>query len=304
MLSGGLRVLGWRLLGAFGLIAPLILILWMDDQCSGRQPGIWLVPLAIFVAGSAAAELVGLFTDQVAGLRRSPAAIAAVLLMVVASLPTFWPNLQECPLGIWGFSVFGVFVALAVLLLAELANFTNGDRLAERIGITILGVVSVTLPLCCFLNLRIQVGGRLGILLIVSAIFVVKCSDAGAYFVGKAFGRHKLAPRVSPGKTWEGAVGGLIAAATAAWAFHYWILPRFIANSVANPTAHGGTFVLIYAVCLYSAGVLGDLAESMLKRSAAKKDSAGWLPGLGGFLDVIDSILWAAPVAYLFWAIG
>jgi phosphatidate cytidylyltransferase len=114
-------------------------------------------------------------------------------------------------------------------------------------------------------------------------VFVVIAADIGAYFVGRGFGSHKLAPRVSPGKTWEGAIGGLCTVALVAWAgAAHFALP------VRLCVAFG------CAVGVFS--VIGDLTESMFKRSAGLKDSGALLPGHGGILDRIDSVTAAAPL--------
>jgi phosphatidate cytidylyltransferase len=123
-------------------------------------------------------------------------------------------------------------------------------------------------------------------------VFVIKSSDIGAYTFGRLFGRHKLAPRVSPGKTWEGLGGAVVFAAVVSLAFalifgimRVWIAPVF-----------GATMAVV--------GQLSDLSESMLKRDAQQKDSSNRVPGFGGILDVIDSPLFAAPCAYLFLAVA
>jgi phosphatidate cytidylyltransferase len=130
-----------------------------------------------------------------------------------------------------------------------------------------------------------------GPLAFLAFIFVIKSSDIGAYTFGRLFGRHKLAPRVSPGKTWEGLGGAVVFAAVVSFAFaaafgimRVWVAPVFGA---------------IMAVV----GQLSDLSESMLKRDAQQKDSSNRVPGFGGILDVIDSPLFAAPCAYLFFAV-
>jgi len=118
---------------------------------------------------------------------------------------------------------------------------------------------------------------------------VLMGSDAAAYYGGRAFGRHKLAPTVSPGKTWEGAVAGMLASLLLAAAAHYWFfleLPLKLA--------------LPLAAVMNVVGVLGDLTESALKRSVGKKDTAQILPGHGGVLDRIDSLLFNAPLIYYF----
>jgi phosphatidate cytidylyltransferase len=125
--------------------------------------------------------------------------------------------------------------------------------------------------------------------------------DIGAFTVGKICGRTKLAPRLSPGKTIEGAIGGLVFAC-----FGSWVALAVIAPLIA-PLPSGwvppGRGWLIYGVAVGATGMVGDLAESLIKRDMGTKDSSLWLPGFGGVLDLLDSVLLAAPVAYLFWSL-
>ena len=118
---------------------------------------------------------------------------------------------------------------------------------------------------------------------------VLMGSDIGAYYVGRAFGKHKLAPSVSPGKTWEGAIGGLVAALGMATLAHFWFFPEL-------PLKWGLPLALVMTVL----GILGDLTESALKRGAGTKDAAKILPGHGGMLDRLDSLLFNAPLLYYF----
>jgi phosphatidate cytidylyltransferase len=131
-----------------------------------------------------------------------------------------------------------------------------------------------------------------GYKLVFFLLLVVWVGDSGAYYVGKQFGKHKLSPRISPKKTVEGLIGGMTASIIAAIVAHYTFFPKF-------PLLHA----IIAGVILSFAGVIGDLAESMWKRSAAVKDSGTLLPGHGGFLDRFDSILFTAPILYCYWTL-
>lgn len=138
--------------------------------------------------------------------------------------------------------------------------------------------------------------------LLLYLIVVVKASDVGAYFVGSLIGRHKLFPRISPGKTWEGLAGGLASGVLASVLF---------SRLAHDPAAAPGDVVFGRLILhpsqiwrlgafLAAIGVLGDLVESLLKRSAGMKDSGHLFPGMGGILDVLDSLLFAAPALYFY----
>ena len=118
---------------------------------------------------------------------------------------------------------------------------------------------------------------------------VLMGSDAGAYYTGRAFGKRKLAPSISPGKTWEGAVGGIVAALAMAALAHFWFFRELPLK-----------YMLPLAAIMALLGILGDLAESALKRGAGAKDAANILPGHGGILDRLDSLLFNAPLIYYF----
>jgi phosphatidate cytidylyltransferase len=142
-----------------------------------------------------------------------------------------------------------------------------------------------------------------GLLAMLSMVIVVKATDIGAYTVGRLWGRRKLAPLLSPGKTWEGAAGGLAFALAGAL-----LALGPLAHALGVASNRGWVAwvacAAIYALLVSSAGIVGDLAESLLKRDAGVKDSSTWLPGFGGVLDLLDSLLVAAPVAYFCWISG
>ena len=129
--------------------------------------------------------------------------------------------------------------------------------------------------------------------LIIGIILLTKTCDSGAYFTGRAIGRHKMIPWLSPGKTWEGLAGGIISAILVGWLLALaseWLPPGERRVPVWLGMAAGALFAVV--------GQLGDLTMSLFKRGAGMKDSSKILPGLGGVLDVMDSPLLVAPVAY------
>jgi phosphatidate cytidylyltransferase len=121
-------------------------------------------------------------------------------------------------------------------------------------------------------------------------VFVPKGGDIGAYLTGRLIGRTRMSPLLSPKKTWEGLAGGMAAAVGVAFAINY-LAPAPVLSASPWP-------VLGFGLTVGLAGVLGDLAESLIKRDGRQKDASQTVPGFGGVLDVVDSILFAAPVAY------
>jgi phosphatidate cytidylyltransferase len=126
-------------------------------------------------------------------------------------------------------------------------------------------------------------------LLFLFILFSVWISDSAAYFIGKSFGKHKLAPRVSPKKTWEGAVAGFVGGAGG-----FLLLSLFFLSSLPIMDS------IVIGVIIGTVGQIGDLAESQLKRDAGVKDSSALIPGHGGILDRFDSLLFIMPVVALY----
>ncbi len=166
------------------------------------------------------------------------------------------------------------------------------ERMIPSVGVTVLSVMYIALLGGHLIAVRVGFEPSLSRHLLAFFFLVLMGSDSAAYYGGRMFGRHKLAPSVSPGKTWEGAIAGMLASLLLAAAAHYW----FFLNLPLR-------FALPLAAVMNVAGVLGDLTESALKRSAGAKDTAQILPGHGGILDRIDSLLFNAPLIYYFaWA--
>lgn len=178
-----------------------------------------------------------------------------------------------------------LLLALSFLALIIYQYKKNGfTGLLENCGAALFAIIYLGLLTSFILAIRIE----FGVLYLLMFIFVVKYADVGAYFTGVLFGRHKFSPVISPGKTWEGLIGAIIFATIVACAF----AAVFHIISIKGALVFGPLFAFI--------GQMGDLAESAIKRQAAQKDSAGTIPGFGGILDVIDSLLVSAVFAYLF----
>jgi phosphatidate cytidylyltransferase len=175
----------------------------------------------------------------------------------------------------------GVVLSLALLLLLP-----KGEGVFTSWAWAMAGVWYVGWLLSLLVALRID-GGRGWVYLAILATFG---SDTAAYFIGRAFGRHKMAPRISPGKTWEGAVGGLLGGIIISLLFT-------LNTPVQLPVGYGGAVLLGLLISVF--GQAGDLAESLLKRSTGVKESGGLLAGHGGLLDRLDSVLFAGAAVYV-----
>jgi phosphatidate cytidylyltransferase len=163
------------------------------------------------------------------------------------------------------------------------------ERMIPMTGATVLGVCYVVLLGGHLVALRTGFPMPLAADLLSFFFLVLMGSDTAAYYTGRAYGRHKLAPSVSPGKTWEGALGGVAASLSFAVLAHYWFFPELQLRAA-----------LPLAAIMNVLGVFGDLTESALKRGSGAKDAAKILPGHGGLLDRLDSLLFNAPVIYYF----
>lgn len=181
---------------------------------------------------------------------------------------------------------FAAVFWLAVLLL--LLGYPRGQQLwSSQIMRLLLGIIMLSLAWAAILFIRYHGHGQFWVIYVVA---VVVCADVGAYFAGKTFGHIKLAPAVSPGKSWEGLIGGLLVALLFALGLTQWFATR-----PESPLPEQGVLLLVTAV-LAGASVLGDLFESMLKRGCGLKDSGNILPGHGGVLDRIDGLTAALPI--------
>ena len=183
----------------------------------------------------------------------------------------------------------GVFLTLLVI---PGYYVLRGGDLAEALpssGIAVLATLYVGMLAGSLIRLRNDFPIE-GPKLVFFLLIVVWMGDTGAYYFGKSFGKHRMSPRISPKKTIEGGIGGIVTSIASAIAIHFTFFPQF-------PLLHAAIAGLVLSVT----GVIGDLAESMWKRSADVKDSGTLLPGHGGFLDRFDSVFYATPILYSYW---
>jgi phosphatidate cytidylyltransferase len=285
-------MLRWRLtLGAL-FIALLVGLCWLDARSD--TAGIWLLPLALLLSLAATQETLDLLT--VDGVRPQSLVAYGGNFLIVGSNALPLLGVEMLPSQAWPFVTLGVvlFIAFAV----EVFRYAPQQQATLRLALTSLAIVYVGVCLSSVVQLRL-LGSGMGLAALAALILVVKLSDTGAYTVGRLVGRTKLAPRLSPGKTIEGSLGGLAAGVLGALAAFYWVLPSLAER---NYQLAAGTW-LWFGLSVGIAGMIGDLAESLLKREAGCKDSSRWMPGFGGVLDLLDSILLGAPVAYLAWVL-
>jgi phosphatidate cytidylyltransferase len=182
----------------------------------------------------------------------------------------------------------GVFLALLVIPGWYVVSKGNLEEALPSSAIAVLATLYVGMLGGSLIRLHSDFAD--GAKLVFFLLLVVWLGDSGAYYVGSNFGRHKLSPRISPKKTVEGLIGGVASSVATAVVIHFTFFRNF-------PLVHA----IIAGVILSLAGVIGDLAESMWKRSADVKDSGTLIPGHGGFLDRFDSIFYATPILYVYW---
>lgn len=298
-----------RLRTSAALIAIVVVLLLLDlyyPPIWSGAGGFWLLPLLLFFSLGTAWDLVGLMARSGRASDRPVAIAATAVITLSAAVPMLWPLTgsaypPDCPIGRLGWIVVASVTGTFGVLVREVIRFRVTPR--EGIERALSGVfVShyVGVPMALLIALR-GLGGdpRWGLAALVTTIAVTKSSDAGAYFVGKLVGRHKLIPWLSPGKTWEGVLGGIVAATLVAAACLRWGFPGAPSIGALSPSPY---WAIVLGPVLAVSGMAGDLAESFVKRLSGAKDSGNWLPGLGGVWDVTDSLIAAVMPAFLCFA--
>lgn len=238
---------------------------------------LWLPPFATMIAMTAVVLAGAWEWSAFLRLQRIGGRVLYVFA-VAACLPVLWQLTLAEPVRLLVLSVALVWWVLALLWVVF------APRRAAAWSAALAGLLALTPAWVALVRLRIDVPR--GEQWLLFALCLVWAADVGAYFAGRSLGRHKLAPQVSPGKTWEGVLGGLVLASlVAVWGSYWFALPA----------------LQLVPLCLgvVAFSVVGDLTESLLKRFAGLKDSGTLFPGHGGVMDRIDSLTSALPVLLL-----
>ncbi|MDR1924370.1 MAG: phosphatidate cytidylyltransferase [Planctomycetaceae bacterium] len=306
-----------RLVVGVSIITVLLLLCYLDYHIgpfSKREHRIWLprgvilVPFYVLCVIFLSREVIRIL--NAAGLHPLSWTVylGNILITVnswLANVIQQW-NLEVCKQQIspggwhWAstaslFALLTISFAVMISFAAEMRRYSHPGGVTINLAGSIFAVSYLGL-LSCFM---IQLYMAYGVIALLSVVIVTKMSDMGAYFIGKSIGRNKMSPDLSPGKTIEGAIGGILFACIGAWLWFAVAIPQYetkLASSIYG--------WIIFGVIVAIAGMIGDLAGSLIKRDSRMKDSGHSVPGFGGVLDVFDSLLMASPAAYFLWTFG
>lgn len=244
----------------------------------------WLQPVFVVLTGAVIIAALWEYYHIAKGSGIDPVAsigiIGSICYLYMVYLTIDRPDLSDWPLIVLGLILFSAFLSY---FFSGISPFTN-------LAVTVFGVVYLTVPLGAFIPINL-VYGRYWLLYL---LLVTKLTDVGAYLVGKQWGKHKMAPVISPKKTWEGAVGGFLIGTFSSYVLHKTSV-FFFGPGLFNSSLQSLGFGAIMSIVAQ----IGDLSESLLKRDSGVKDS-NRLPGLGGMLDMVDSLVFTTPLLYFF----
>jgi phosphatidate cytidylyltransferase len=287
-------MLFWRLVFGPILIMSFVGLLWADLRLGPRAP--LLALLVALIAIRMSWEYARLL--QVRSFRLNWHVLALLASGVVLA------NWFPIP-GLTGMSaslaqlgppmlVFGL--ALMLLFTRAMYHFEQPGTSLENLGAEVLGLCYIAILTSTTAQLRWVGDGLLGYIPLASLVVTVKCGDTSAFFVGRALGGARMAPRISPGKTVSGGIAALVGGMLGGC---LWL--RFALPGLTGQPAGPLWALLLYGLLIALAGMLGDLAESLIKRDVGQKDAPPLFPGFGGLLDVVDSVLFCGPLALLLW---
>jgi phosphatidate cytidylyltransferase len=244
--------------------------------------GGWIFVCLVALMGAIAIfELYGLFNNGNTYPLRIWGVLTGLVVILLPKLSTQFPQI------LWTELLLGLGILLLVLSL-----FRTKGRQTDNLGATVFGVFYPAIFIQYILRLReIHPDNQLSLMIILTVFFGVIATDTLAYYTGKSLGKHPLFPRISPAKTWEGLIGGILGCG----AFVFFMTQYFLQPLQLQPLQ----IAILVLICSVGSQI-GDLVESMLKRAVSAKDSGAILPGHGGILDRTDGLLFIAPIAYYF----
>lgn len=299
--------LSGRLVFGTALAAAIISLCWLD-VASGAPAGLFIFPVLVLLVILSGNEIVSLCRG--AGVMPVPWVVHLGNLLTISAtwgMALFWLRWEVLHpdrfIRSWDLAAVSSMAAIMALAATVFLAFVVEMQRYRRPGganINVAGTVYAVCYIGLLASFIVQLRMAFGMEALASFLLVVKMGDTGAFTVGKMLGRHRMAPQLSPKKTVEGAVGAVIFGVLGAFLAFYVLLPLFGLGGLHVTALH----CTIYGVVLALVGMIGDLAESLIKRDAQQKDSSQLVPGLGGALDLIDSCLMAAPVGYIFWLFG
>ena len=273
-----------RVISAFVAFVGIVLVMWVGLPL--------LAPLYLFVSLTSIQEYAKMMKLRGIPIRRRSLWVATVLTLP-ASLPVTYQGMFDMQPLFAGVSWREALLGLVALYLIGLEVTRPNENSLQAVVFSFFGYLYIPWMLGYTITLRYTPDGVLGLWYLVLPMLAIVGSDIGAYVVGSLFGKPKLAPQLSPNKTLEGSFGGLAFATVAVLVTAYG-LEHFSNLRIDLYDA------ILFSILVASSAQLGDLFESLIKRWAGVKDAGVFLPGHGGVLDRIDSVLFAVPVTYYF----
>ena len=293
-------MLGWRLTISAILIPALLFLFWWDAGLGSNAPVLLILCVLLTIRG--AFEMTHLLKTRAMQPSFSVTALCNVAIILsawchVRILPQL--GAQESLLASLGMICAAMIFSFQLLLLLEAVRYRTPGHSMESLGANLITVLYSGGLLAVIAQLRWFPDPSIGYFVIGSVIIAAKSGDIMAYTFGRLWGKRKMVPTLSPGKTWMGGFGAIVGSSLGGWLWLTFGGRLFDAQPIANSLI----CVLAYSATMGVVGLVGDLCESLIKRDAEKKDSAQLMPGFGGLLDLLDSPLFAGPVALAWWVI-
>ena len=288
-------MLGWRILISVAVVPCLLGLFWCDSTLGSSA---WiLLAFCALAAVRNTFEMTSLLRMRAMRPSFFVTSVCSILIVGSGWLHLVTPVDSATTLISLGWIASALTLSFLILLVREAIVFREPGQSMESLGGNLLTVVYGAMLLAVTAQFRWFPSEPLAYFAIGSMLIAVKTGDIGAYTFGRLWGKRKMAPRLSPGKTWMGFAGALFGSIVGGG---LWL---HLGGSLfdVRPVASGMTNVIAYCAVLGIVGLLGDLCESLIKRDCGKKDSAELLPGFGGLLDLLDSPMFAGPVALAWW---